>query len=202
MSVKSAWALAATGTHIAAGRCDGCHAPRRHRLLVRIQLSPDLLGVKLLRDVNLGPLGAVRLAGRGSAVGLLLCVLGHDALVMGSHLRLWDALGTENLEINRLAAWEGIFDLFEDFLVDLLHVHAQACFDVSASSGKLVRGEKLTAGGVEAPRASVTLEVFCLLVVDQDLEVIKVALAVVAPGPREEVIDLGVLALLLFGHGC
>jgi hypothetical protein len=39
------------------------------------------------------------------------------------------------------------------------------------------------------------------LVVDEDLLVVEVALAVVAPRARENVLDGGVIALL-FGHGC
>jgi hypothetical protein len=39
------------------------------------------------------------------------------------------------------------------------------------------------------------------LVVDEDLLVVEVALAVVAPRARENVLDGGVVALLL-GHGC
>lgn len=37
------------------------------------------------------------------------------------------------------------------------------------------------AGSIQSSAASFALEVLCLLVIDQDLEVIKVALAVVAP---------------------
>jgi hypothetical protein len=42
----------------------------------------------------------------------------------------------------------------------------------------------------------------CFLVVDEDLEVVEVAFAVITPGTLEEVLDFGVLTLLLFGHCC
>jgi hypothetical protein len=41
---------------------------------------------------------------------------------------------------------------------------------------------------------------FRLLMRDQYLQVIKVTLAVVTPGPREQFLRLGVLPLLLFRH--
>lgn len=59
----------------------------------------------------------------------------------------------------------------------------------------------VTASCVEASRAAIAFEMLCLLVVDKDLEVVEVALAVVAPWALEEVLDFGVLTLL-FGHGC
>lgn len=58
----------------------------------------------------------------------------------------------------------------------------------------------LTASCVQPARASLAFEVFCFLVVDKDLEVVEVALAVVAPGTCEELLDFGVLSLLLFAH--
>jgi hypothetical protein len=54
---------------------------------------------------------------------------------------------------------------------------------------------------VKAPVAVVALEMLGFLVVDEDLLVVEVALAVVAPRARENVLDGGVVALLL-GHGC
>lgn len=59
----------------------------------------------------------------------------------------------------------------------------------------------LTASSVEASRTAIAFEMLCLLVVDEDLEVVEVALAVIAPWALEEVLDFGVLTLL-FGHGC
>ena len=55
----------------------------------------------------------------------------------------------------------------------------------------------LTAGCIESAAASLALEVFCFLVIDQDLEIVKVALAVVAPRPRENLRQVGVITLLL-----
>lgn len=58
----------------------------------------------------------------------------------------------------------------------------------------------LTACGVETTTASFTLEVLGLLVIDQDLEIIKVSFTVIAPWPSEDLVGIGVPALLL-GHG-
>ena len=52
-----------------------------------------------------------------------------------------------------------------------------------------------TACCIQPPRASFTLEVLCLLVIDQNLEVVKVALAVIAPRPGKSLFDVRVLAL-------
>lgn len=42
---------------------------------------------------------------------------------------------------------------------------------------------------------------FRFLMRDQDLQVVKVAFAVIAPGSRKELVDLGTISLiLLFGH--
>jgi hypothetical protein len=56
---------------------------------------------------------------------------------------------------------------------------------------------ELTSRGVESATASLTLEMLCLLVIDKNLEVVEVALAVVAPRTREDFVEVGVVALLL-----
>lgn len=55
----------------------------------------------------------------------------------------------------------------------------------------------LTASCIESATASLAFEVFCFLVIDQDLEIVEVALAVVAPGPRENLSQVGMITLLL-----
>lgn len=55
---------------------------------------------------------------------------------------------------------------------------------------------RLTAGCVQAPPASVAFEVFRFLVRDQDLEIVKVALAVVAPRSSEELFQGGTAPFL------
>lgn len=60
------------------------------------------------------------------------------------------------------------------------------------------RGEEdITSCGVEAATAALAFEVLGLLVVDQDLEVVEVALAVVAPRTSKDLLDVGVISLLL-----
>lgn len=52
-----------------------------------------------------------------------------------------------------------------------------------------------TACGIQPPSTSLALEVFGLLMVDEDLEVVKVPLAIIAPRPGESLFDVRVLAL-------
>ena len=56
---------------------------------------------------------------------------------------------------------------------------------------------ELTSCGAEPATASFAFEVLGFLVVDQDLEIIKVSLAVVTPGTGEDLLDVRVIALLL-----
>jgi len=50
---------------------------------------------------------------------------------------------------------------------------------------------------VQSATASVTLEVFGFLMRDENLQIIEVTLAVVAPRPSEDLLDIGVLSLAL-----
>ena len=52
-----------------------------------------------------------------------------------------------------------------------------------------------TACCIQSSCTSLALEVFCLLMVDEDLEVVKIPLAVITPGPCEDLLDVRVLAL-------
>ena len=51
-----------------------------------------------------------------------------------------------------------------------------------------------TACRVQSPCTSLTLEVFGLLMIDEDFEVVEVPLAVIAPWPCEGLFDIRVLA--------
>ena len=57
-----------------------------------------------------------------------------------------------------------------------------------------------TACRVQSSCTSLALEVFCLLMVDEDFEVVEIPLAVITPGPSQDLLDVGVLALC-FTHG-
>ena len=57
-----------------------------------------------------------------------------------------------------------------------------------------------TACRVQPPRASLTLEVLGLLVIDENLEVVKVALAIIAPRSGKSLFNVRMLALC-FAHG-
>jgi hypothetical protein len=63
-----------------------------------------------------------------------------------------------------------------------------------------MRAGGLTSSSVETAAAAVAFEVLCLLVGDEDLEVVKVALAVKAPRPLELLVEVGV-SLPLLRHG-
>ena len=52
-----------------------------------------------------------------------------------------------------------------------------------------------TACRIQPPRASLTLEVLGLLVIDKNLKIVKVALAIIAPGSGKSLSDIRVLAL-------
>lgn len=54
-----------------------------------------------------------------------------------------------------------------------------------------------TSSCVEPPSTTVALEVLCLLMRDQELQIFKVSLAVVTPWSRQELLDIGLLSLLL-----
>jgi hypothetical protein len=55
----------------------------------------------------------------------------------------------------------------------------------------------LTSRGVKSPTTSFTFEVLRLLMVDEYFLVIEIALAVVAPRPAENLLNIRVAALLL-----
>lgn len=110
---------------------------------------------------------------------LLFVVLLDDALVVRLNHVLGDALHSKNLIFQTCAARDGILDLGERFLVDLCHVHIQ------------------TTCSIQPPATSVAFEVLCLLVIDENLQIIKVALTIVAPRTRENLLNVGVVPLFL-----
>lgn len=59
--------------------------------------------------------------------------------------------------------------------------------------------QRLTSSCIQPSSASLAFEMLRFLMVDQDLQIIKVTLTVVAPWPREDLFDVWVVALL-FGH--
>lgn len=61
---------------------------------------------------------------------------------------------------------------------------------------------RFTASRVQSPTASFTLEVFRLLVVEENFEVVKVALAIVTPRARENFLNGGRASFLLRHVGC
>jgi hypothetical protein len=54
-----------------------------------------------------------------------------------------------------------------------------------------------TSSCVQPPPTSVALEMLCLLMRNQELEIFKISLAVVTPWSRQELLDVGLLSLLL-----
>lgn len=124
-----------------------------------------------------------RIASQSPALGILLVVLVQNALSVRINELIRDAHHAEYLWFNSLSAFNCVVDGFKRRLVHLLQVDRQ-----SASS-------------VKATVAIVTLEVLCLLVRDENLLVIKVALTVIAPRARDELLDVNAIALFL-DHGC
>ena len=61
-------------------------------------------------------------------------------------------------------------------------------------------GIDLTSSSIQSPSTSIALKVLCLLVRDEDLEVVEVAFTVIAPWPGKEFFEVGMTALLL-AHG-
>jgi hypothetical protein len=142
------------------------------------------LHLALLRVRLSSLLARRRIASQGPTIGLLLEELVEDALPVRVEELVWDAHHAEDFGLNVLATFDGVVDGSEGLLVNLLQVNLQ------------------TTSGVEAAIAVVTLEVLCFLVRDEDFLVVKVALAVVAPRARDEVLDIGTVALFLVHHGC
>lgn len=62
---------------------------------------------------------------------------------------------------------------------------------------RLVLGTMLTSSRVQPPPASLTLEVLCFLMIDQDFQIIKISLTVVTPWPGQGFFNVGVTPLLL-----
>ena len=106
-------------------------------------------------------------------------IVGQDTLVVLLHNVFRNSFHAENLDIKTNSIRESIVNGGEVFFVDLAHMDTQATCCV------------------QSPATSFTLEVLCLLVVDQNLEIVEVAFAVVAPGSREDLFDVRVMALLL-----
>lgn len=52
-----------------------------------------------------------------------------------------------------------------------------------------------TACRIQPSCTSLALKVFCLLMVDENLEVVEIPLAVITPGPCKDLLDVRVLAL-------
>jgi len=57
----------------------------------------------------------------------------------------------------------------------------------------------LTTGGIQPPTTSFAFEVFRFLMIDEDFEIVEVSFAVITPRPRQNLLDVGMMALLL-GH--
>lgn len=93
-----------------------------------------------------------------------------------------DAFHAKNLNVKACAVRKSIVDCTEVLLVNLGHVYAE------------------TACCVKPSAASLAFEVLCLLVIDENLQVIEVAFTVIAPWSGEDFFHVGVVALLL-RHG-
>jgi hypothetical protein len=110
-----------------------------------------------------------------------LVEVSQDSLVVLLNNIFWDSLHAENFYVKTNAVGEGVVDGSEILLVDLTHVDTQASC------------------GIQSSATFFTLEVFGFLMIDENLEVVEIALAVVAPWSRKDFFDVGMMTLLL-GH--
>jgi hypothetical protein len=55
----------------------------------------------------------------------------------------------------------------------------------------------LTSSGIKPPTTSITLKVLCLLMRDENLQVIKITLTVITPGTSKDFLDVWMTTLLL-----
>lgn len=120
-------------------------------------------------------------ASNSAMFGFSRVVLLSEALIVVLDDVLRNAFHGEDLDIDVLTVGEGILDELEGFFVNLTHVNAQ------------------TSGRVQATITHAASKMLGLLMLDEDLEIIKVAFAVIAERTGEDVLDAWVLALS-FGH--
>jgi hypothetical protein len=95
---------------------------------------------------------------------LFVVCLGHLLVVGLAHLR-WDTLHTEDFKIHIIAIFEHVWHRFQLFLMYLLHMNPQASNCVQPSIA--VR--------------DLAFVVFCFLVINENLQIIEVFIAVKAP---------------------
>lgn len=116
----------------------------------------------------------------------------------------------EDFNLEALAAWVGVFHMCKVLLVDLVHMHretwellVQCSKDPKLHEAQVMPffSEMCTSCSVQPPSTAVAFEMFGFLVRDEDLKVVEVALAIIAPGPFELLVEIGV-SLALFRHLC
>ena len=132
-----------------------------------------------------GPSSAVcrRVARSSASLSFCLGILLEYALVVRLDNLFRNALHAKDLYLESRAIRQGILNDGQRLLVDLLEMDVQA------------------ASSVEASAAAIAFVVLGLLMIDQDFEVIEIALTIVAPRSREDLVDLRVLPLVL-PHPC
>lgn len=69
-------------------------------------------------------------------------------------------------------------------------------YQISADGGGLANKQP-TASRIESPPTSLALEMLRFLVIDQDLQIIEVALTIVTPGSRNDLLNVWMLSLWL-----
>ena len=108
----------------------------------------------------------------------------HHTQLVPSQWHQQSSHHAEGFGLDVLAAFHCVVDVCKRRLVQSLQVNLQAT------------------SSVKAPVAMVALEVLRLLVLDQDLLVVEIALAVIAPWARDDVFDVRLASLLLVDHVC
>jgi len=115
-----------------------------------------------------------------------------------------DTFHAEDFNLETLTAGVGVLHMREVFLVHLVHVHRETWTMVISMyvrrKREAVEIGVRTSSRVQSSPTTVAFEMFGFLVRDENLQVVKVALAVVAPWSLELLVQVWV-SLALLRHG-
>ena len=109
---------------------------------------------------------------------------------------LGNAFHAKYFDIETSAVGKRIIDRREGLFVDLAHVNRETYVLMLARNARERTVEPLTSGSIEPSSASFTFEMLCLLMIDQDLLIIEIPFAIVAPWPTQYFIHPWMIALL------
>lgn len=120
-----------------------------------------------------------RITRSSSSFGFRLVETCDDALIVCLNNIFWNAFHTKYLDIESLSTRQGIVDTRQGLFVNLIHMNGQ------------------TSCGIQSATTSFAFEMFSFLVRDEDLQVIEITLTIIAPWPSQQLLNIGMTALLL-----